>query len=178
MIAKNIKWDTNGDKELLQDLPAAMTIPDNMTDDVICDWISDQTGFCHFGFELAPDIITIVDDGCHTVKIRIPADNHIPTITIGNDTYFEGQIPDKDLKKIMDYPFVAGGDPGYVGSVIYVHISDIIDRDYEQFLDYISIEMCGNDCLMDVNYRVVGVHETDPNTLLILVYGDVSEIIQ
>lgn len=49
MKATNIKWDTDGDMELWNELPTEMEIPDGMTDG---EEISDETGFCHDGFEL------------------------------------------------------------------------------------------------------------------------------
>lgn len=53
MKAINIKWDTDGDMELLKDLPMKIEIPEGMTDeDEISDYLSNETGFCHFGFEL------------------------------------------------------------------------------------------------------------------------------
>ncbi len=53
MKAVNIKWDTDGDKEALEMLPTEMEIPEGMTDeDEISDYLSDETGFCHFGYEL------------------------------------------------------------------------------------------------------------------------------
>lgn len=50
MRAKNIQWDTDGADVQLPteiDLPAG-----DMTEDEISDFISDKTGFCHFGFEI------------------------------------------------------------------------------------------------------------------------------
>lgn len=54
MIAYNIEWDTDDiDPEEL-DLPTEIEIPSNITDeDEISDYISDMTGFCHYGFELS-----------------------------------------------------------------------------------------------------------------------------
>ena len=53
MKAINIRWDTDGDNELLYILPTEMEIPEGMTDeDEISDWLSDEEGFCHNGFEL------------------------------------------------------------------------------------------------------------------------------
>lgn len=53
MKAVNIQWDTDGDQELLKELPVEIDIPDGMDDeDEISDYISDVTGFCHYGFEL------------------------------------------------------------------------------------------------------------------------------
>lgn len=54
MKAINIKWDTDGDMELLKELPTEVEIPEGMTDeDEISDYLSDEIGYCHFGFELA-----------------------------------------------------------------------------------------------------------------------------
>ena len=63
MKAVNIKWDTDGDMELLEELPTEVEIPDNLIDDDedfdedyyysdISDWLSDEYGFCHNGFDL------------------------------------------------------------------------------------------------------------------------------
>lgn len=72
MKAVNIKWDvTDGAEdmtkedmdEILSTLPTEVEIPDNLIDDDedfdedyyysdISDWLSDEYGFCHFGFEL------------------------------------------------------------------------------------------------------------------------------
>lgn len=60
--AINIKWDTDGDKEVLNELPTEMIIPDELEEmykkdkefalEEISDWLSDETGFCHAGFEI------------------------------------------------------------------------------------------------------------------------------
>ena len=54
MKAVNIKWDTDNDKDLLKTLPTEMEIPDDLSEDEVSDWLSDQTGYCHFGYELEP----------------------------------------------------------------------------------------------------------------------------
>lgn len=52
MKAVNIDWDVD-DVEDLEYLPTEMEIPTGMWDeDEISDWLSDETGFCHKGFEL------------------------------------------------------------------------------------------------------------------------------
>ena len=60
--AINIKWDTDGDKEVLNELPTEMIIPNELEElykkdreyalEEISDWLSDETGFCHAGFEI------------------------------------------------------------------------------------------------------------------------------
>ena len=59
MKAVNIKWDTDGNMELLEELPTEVEIPDYLiTDDEddllddVSDWLSDEYGFCHDAFEL------------------------------------------------------------------------------------------------------------------------------
>lgn len=63
MKVVKIKWDTDGDKELLKSLPKEIDITnefdindyeddeDQLLDD-ISDWLSDTYGYCHFGFEI------------------------------------------------------------------------------------------------------------------------------
>lgn len=60
--AINIKWDTDGDKKVFNELPTEMIIPDELEEmykkdreyalEEISDWLSDETGFCHDGFEI------------------------------------------------------------------------------------------------------------------------------
>lgn len=54
MKAVNIQWDTDGDEEVLASLPTEVEIPESIEkeDDAISDWLSDQFGFCHFGFAI------------------------------------------------------------------------------------------------------------------------------
>lgn len=53
----NIQWDTDGDEKLFKKLPqnieATIIEPneDEDVEDIISDYISDLTGFCHYGFE-------------------------------------------------------------------------------------------------------------------------------
>lgn len=65
MKAINIKWDTDGDLELLKSLPTEMDIPEYLIDENtdidgyeedISDWLSNQVGFCHFGFDLVNEL--------------------------------------------------------------------------------------------------------------------------
>lgn len=70
LIAKNILWDIDEDdyspkenEELLQTLPTEIEIPKGMTDeDEISDYLSDETGFCHNGFELVTETIKTLAD--------------------------------------------------------------------------------------------------------------------
>lgn len=56
MKAINIIWDVDNDEEL-EALPNEIEIPDDilsdgMHEDEISDYISDVTGFCHYGFDI------------------------------------------------------------------------------------------------------------------------------
>ena len=59
MKATNIQWDTDGDQEVFDSLPTEIEIPEEFIDehgevdeDAVGDYISDETGFCHYGFEI------------------------------------------------------------------------------------------------------------------------------
>ena len=63
MKAVNIKWDTDGDRQLAKELPSEIEIPDSLIEDMedfdleeeneeISEYLSYVTGFCHFGFDL------------------------------------------------------------------------------------------------------------------------------
>lgn len=60
MKAVNIQWDVEYKKDLKR-LPKEIEIPDDVADsdniedadeDAISDYITDVTGFCHYGFDL------------------------------------------------------------------------------------------------------------------------------
>jgi hypothetical protein len=61
MKAINIEWDLSDDDLEESDLeninlPTEIEIPEDMTDEEeISDYLSDVTGFCHYGFELVED---------------------------------------------------------------------------------------------------------------------------
>lgn len=51
MKVKNIKWDSDGDMELLKQLSTEMEISEDMIDkEEISDYLSGETEFCHDGF--------------------------------------------------------------------------------------------------------------------------------
>lgn len=53
MKAYDIQWDADGDNEALASLPNEIEVPDSLkTIDEISDYITDRTGFCHFGFRV------------------------------------------------------------------------------------------------------------------------------
>ena len=48
--AVNIKWDTDG--EDIEYLPERVSIPFFVYDDEIADYLSDEYGYCVFGFDI------------------------------------------------------------------------------------------------------------------------------
>lgn len=58
--AYNIKWDTDGDKKIFDSLPKKVNIPEEVIEeyeeredeDIITDFLSDEVGFCTFGYDL------------------------------------------------------------------------------------------------------------------------------
>ena len=102
MKAINIKWDTDGNKRILQDLPTEIIIPDYLEKlyesdrenalEEISDWLSEETGFCHDGFEIVDGIKEIITeyitDTITKVKSNIDCYNYEMLIEFdGNDDY-------------------------------------------------------------------------------------------
>lgn len=69
---KNIKWDTDGDKEVFASLPQEIDFDENKLHleckpsdecyedellDAVADWLSDEYGFCHGGFSIEDEIV-------------------------------------------------------------------------------------------------------------------------
>lgn len=64
--AIRIKWDTDGGMEVFNNIPTEMIIPDELETiykedkeyalEEISDWLSEETGFCHDGFEIEKEI--------------------------------------------------------------------------------------------------------------------------
>lgn len=54
-----VDWDTDG--ETADNLPSIVEIPDSVSDEEISDWLSDQYGFCHKGYEPWSDKIDTLD---------------------------------------------------------------------------------------------------------------------
>lgn len=57
MKAYNILWDVDDEsdktrEEIMNSLPTEMEIPGGIDEDDVADYLSEQTGYCHFGFKL------------------------------------------------------------------------------------------------------------------------------
>lgn len=85
--------------------------------------------------------------------------------------YLKNPMTVEEIKKFRDAD-------NYIAGVISIHISDMIDNDLEGFLDRISTLLVNNECLMDVNYEVVGINDTEKDEILLKVTGDVSSILE
>lgn len=68
---------------------------------------------------------------------------------------------------------------GYVKGNVAVPLSSIIDCDFESFLDLLAVKLVDNECLMDINYKAVGIDDVDSGdaNIIIEVSGDVSQIL-
>lgn len=96
--AINIKWDTDGDEEVLNELPMEMIIPEGLEEmykkdkeyalEEISDWLSDETGFCHAGFEVVKEIT------------RQSVENEL--FDFFNDKMKTGDAP--EIKRVGRYP--------------------------------------------------------------------------
>lgn len=96
--AINIKWDTDGDEEVLNELPMEMIIPEELEEmykkdkeyalEEISDWLSDETGFCHAGFEVMKEIT------------RQSVENEL--FDFFNDKMKTGDAP--EIKRVGRYP--------------------------------------------------------------------------
>ena len=70
-------------------------------------------------------------------------------------------------------------DDNWVEGYIQIHISDIIDNDFETFLDLISEALVGSDLLMNVDYKVIAMAGKGyPNEVILKVRGDASTIVE
>lgn len=74
----------------------------------------------------------------------------------------------KQIKKRMD-------EDNYIEGIVAVDLSEIIDNDYDGFIDLISEKLVGDVFLMDVEYSAVGCDGND--TIFIKVSGDASNIL-
>ena len=55
-----VKWDTNDDLGIWHDplglgLPEIVTVPGDIEEDDISDYLSDRGGYCHFGWNFVED---------------------------------------------------------------------------------------------------------------------------
>jgi len=50
---------------------------------------------------------------------------------------------------------------GYIEGVVKISLADLIEADFENFLDYISVRLINSVCLSDIQYKIVGAGSDD-----------------
>lgn len=78
-------------------------------------------------------------------------------------------LTDDDL--VDTHPYVKDKD-GFIHEEVHVDLNEAVERDLEGFLDLLSTLAIGDDLLMEVSYKVIGV--TDDNLIRVIVSGDPS----
>ena len=99
--------------------------------------------------------------------------SNLPVNAIGKDDRIIDLTASKSAKEVI----ASRNEDNYVEGYVQIHISDMIDNDLETFLDLLSLNLVGNELLMDINYDVVGLAD-EPNTLVLKVRGDVSDVLE
>ena len=123
--AINIKWDVSDEKLPEADikaimenenLPEEVAIPENIEEEDICDYLSDEYGYCVFGF----DIVTV--KGFRGLFIDGTRSGYVPeqcyeTMTVNQ--MIEKLIELRDYDNAGDCPIHLSNDNGYT----YGHIN-------------------------------------------------------
>ena len=66
---------------------------------------------------------------------------------------------------IVEHPYTPKGirssmkEGGLISGVVKVKLRDIINNDFEGFLDILSENLIGNPCLMGIDYKIVGYED-------------------
>lgn len=106
MKAINIVWDVDGEnnpEEILESLPTEMKIPAGMTDvDEISDYLSDETGFCHKGFNLVKTLgVTVQCTAVYNSSIDVPVGMNLNE-AIDYAKKYLNEIPCGELEYVPD----------------------------------------------------------------------------
>ena len=90
-----------------------------------------------------------------------------PDVTILREPY-----TDQELRNLCN-------EDNYVTGYVSIPLSDIIDCDFEQFLDRLATRLVNSECLMDISYDAVGIEGVGSGDTCIImkVRGDVSDIL-
>ena len=109
---KNIKWDTDGDKEVFASLPQEIDFDENKLHleckpsdecyedellDAVADWLSDEYGFCYGGFEIEREtaigrIFALIEPVLACAGYRIMDGDHDTLIIRNNETDTDYEI--------------------------------------------------------------------------------------
>lgn len=66
----------------------------------------------------------------------------------------------------------------FVTGYVAVPLNDMINAEFEEFLDLLSVKLTGGELLMEISYKAVSILNTDAdNNVVIKVHGNVSEIL-
>lgn len=66
----------------------------------------------------------------------------------------------------------------FVTGYVAVPLNDMINAEFEEFLDLLSVKLTGGELLMEISYQAVSILNTDAdNNVVIKVHGNVSEIL-
>ena len=107
MKAINIKWDTDGDLDLLESLPTEIEIPVEALDGIeymddaeerISDFISARTGFCHDGYEIVDDELL---QFCNFAEEYVLTSEQYQTYNIGFNDEDETQFDVCNLGELL-----------------------------------------------------------------------------
>lgn len=152
MRAYDIRWDTDGDKNVFNELPQEIDIPNGMLDlDEISDYLSDQTGFCHDGFKLSANI--------YLVDVCVYDDNNVPETIDGFYILSETKPTEIEIKAMPEWDEIKEklSCEGIAGIELEVEPEDgymVVNRELGSFtVDDISFERC--------NISLVAQHESD-----------------
>lgn len=63
----------------------------------------------------------------------------------------------------------------YVKENILIELNDLINNDFEQFLDVVSLKVTGTELLSEIGYNIFGL--MDGHTLIMEVSGNISECV-
>ena len=113
----NIKWDTDGNVEALDELPVEIIIQEYIEEEDICDHLSDEYGYCVFGFDVVinKEFKALFIDGKHSGYSPDQCDE---TMTV--DQMIEWLIELRDCENAGDCPIYLINDGGYT----YGHINE------------------------------------------------------
>lgn len=114
MKAYDIQWDVDEDEdreEILAQLPTEMEIPNDVDEEDVADYLSDQTGFCHFGFKLKKDQVFCKMDFVEDAIAYWCSGNYYNVIKRDDDyegwriehEYGEGIVYDDDFDEYFEF---------------------------------------------------------------------------
>lgn len=115
----------------------------------------------------------VLENMTDTSIIVMDPKGDLKDLTEMNMKVLEKPYTQQEMKELMD-------ENGYVTGRVAIPLSDIIDHNFEEFLDLVAKKLVDNDCLMDINYKAVGIDniESGDADIILEVSGDVSEIIE